>query len=82
MLMRHGVKLSLKQADVFDAISNRQEGIESETLCWMFWGDKPRREAQRVLYVTIHQINDMLGPTGIKVAAGGKGLPYRVWGAP
>ncbi len=81
VLLRHGVRLSPKQADIFDAINARRDGIEPEVLCWMFWGDKPKREAQRVLYVTIHQINDMLGSTGIKVASGGRGLPYRVWGA-
>ncbi len=82
ILMRHGVRLYPKWADFYDFVAARKDGVLGEQLIWVFWPDKPKKQAQNVLHQTVTQINSLLAPNGVKIAAGGKGLPYRVWGAP
>ncbi len=80
VLIRHGARLYPKWADFYDLIASRKEGILGEQLIWIFWPNTtPRKRAQNVLHQTVTQINSLLAPSGVKIASGGKGLPYRVW---
>ena len=80
ILMRHGARLYPKWADFYDLVASRKDGVLGEQLLWIFWPDKPKKQAQNVLHQTVTQINQLLAPAGVKIASGGKGLPYRVWG--
>jgi hypothetical protein len=77
MLLRHGVKLSPKLADIFDMI-NRTNGIDTETLCWLFYPGKPRRVAGQAVAVSINHLNDLLEPTDFVIRMENRGGPYRV----
>ena len=73
MLMRHGVLLSPKQADIFDLIENSgHRGILGEVLRYVFYPDKPRKLAQTCVSSTIHQINAVLAETPVHIVMPGK----------
>jgi hypothetical protein len=80
MLIRHGVKLSPKLADVFDMIERAgKRGITRETLAWVFYPGKSKRDAERCISVTINHINEFLEETDVHVSTLGRRLePYRV----
>ena len=64
---RYGVYFPRKKADLLDFLEPLQEGATTETLCWVFYPDKPKRAAARTVAVHINQINDMLLSTDYKI---------------
>jgi hypothetical protein len=79
MLIRHGVALSPRQADIFDLIENSGErGVLNSVLAWVFYSDKSERAARQLLAVTIHQINAVLASTDAMIKSAGNGTPYKV----
>jgi hypothetical protein len=78
MLMRHGVRLPPRCADLFDMIENTgARGVLCETLAWVFYSDKTTRAAKELVAVHINHINDFLEPTDVQIR-GGQWKPYRV----
>lgn len=83
MLVRHGVQLSPKLADIFDAIERCGKfGISKEELGVMFYGALKSREAAKTLAVNIHYINERFGwmESPIRIKSMGHGEPYRMEG--
>ena len=83
MLMRHGVRLSPRLADIFDIIEHSGDrGVTEEVLSSIFYSGRPSREAYNCIRVNISHINSHLVSTDYRVAkeAGVKGAeyPYRV----
>jgi hypothetical protein len=80
MLMRHGVKLSPKQADIYDMIEHSgSRGVLPDVLRWVFYPDSSKRNAQLGIQVHINQINDRMGEAGIQVCNEERFAPYRVY---
>ena len=80
VLIRLGVKLSPRQADIFDVISNTGErGLAQEVLADILSPGKPRRGAMRLAAVHVHTINSILEETDFAIRkAGGKFGRYRL----
>ena len=78
MLIRHGIKLSPKLADMFDMIARR--AMDAETMAWVFYPGKSMREAKRCIYVSINHINGHFASTDIRIASDTRGGLYRVLG--
>ena len=81
ILIRHGVRLSPRLADIFDAIERREKAGEfEEILAVMFYGGKPKRDAYNAIKVNIAHINDKLVETCYRIGKNGRGadVPYRV----
>jgi hypothetical protein len=77
MLMRHGVLLSPKLADIFDVIERRgRAGIFAEVLAWVVYGTSSTR-TRKALAVNISHLNDRLIEASIRIAADRYG-PYRI----
>jgi hypothetical protein len=72
MLIRHGVKLSPKKADMFDVIARVTEAdsrITVETLAGIFYPGIAAGDAKAAVRVTINQINDLLEETEITIGS-------------
>lgn len=84
MLLRHGVRLAPKQADIWDMIEHSgQLGVSDEVLVDVFFSNKPLRDAHNLLKVYVCHINDRMIEAGVKIAKDHKGrlYPYRVYPA-
>ena len=78
MLMRRGVLLSPRQADLFDFIERSGEyGVPSEVLAGVFYSGKSTRDAQACIRTTVNHINDRLEETDIELRAS-RHEPYRL----
>jgi hypothetical protein len=79
MLMRHGVRLPPRCADLFDMIEHSGlRGVLCPTLAWVFYAGKSKRAAEKLIAVHVNHINDFLEPTDVEVI-GGRWQPYRVF---
>jgi hypothetical protein len=79
VLIRHGVRLTARQAEIFDAIERAgQRGVLCEVLAGMFYPDKPRPAAEKLIAVHIHDLNNMLEETDVLITSGRWRSPYRV----
>jgi hypothetical protein len=80
LLVRHGVALSPRLADLFDLIERSgQRGIFSEVLADIFYPGKSRQAAQRCVNQNIFHLNTRLSETDLEVRSGkGSREPYRV----
>ena len=79
MLIRHGVQLPPKLADIFDLIEHSGDrGVLGEVLAWVFYPDKPKRDAQKLIAVHVHRLNDLLCSTDFQVRASHRCEPYKV----
>ena len=83
MLIRHGVKLSPRLADIFDIIEHSGDrGVTEEVLSSIFYSGRPSREAYNCIRVNVSHINSHLVSTDYRVSkeAGVRGAeyPYRV----
>lgn len=84
MLMRHGVQLSPREADLFDLIAARKnDGIHMDVLAWTWAGASKSAAAQRNLVkTTIYHINERLAATDVLIKGEGRHpVIYRVRGA-
>jgi len=81
VLVRHGIKLQRKKADILDAIEKHTThgGIALDRLAWLFYPDDPRPIACQRLRVHINQINDLLAATEWRVV--NRDGRYRLSGA-
>jgi hypothetical protein len=80
MLIRHGVRLPPKCADIFDMIEHSgRRGVLGEVLASVFYPDKDKRSARRCVAVYVNRINDFLSSTNIEVRADERGGPYVAW---
>ena len=84
MLIRHGVRLPPKLADMFDAIAGRgANGLTCETMAWMFYPNKSKRQAAQCVAANIVRLNDLLVETEIQISRSGRGQePYKVEARP
>ncbi len=80
VLVRLGVHLSPRQADIFDIVWNSDtRGTTEEVLASIFYPEKSQKHAQNVIKVTINQINAKLVETDYRVIkVRGQDNPYRV----
>jgi hypothetical protein len=81
MLMRHGVRLSPRLADLFDVIDHAGDrGVQCEVLADVFWPGKSRQRALDCVRVNIFHLNDKLSETDYEIRAGTNNYkqPYRV----
>ena len=80
LLIRHGVSLPPRCADIFDMIERAGDrGVLNEVLCWVFYSDKPKRDAARLVAVHINRINDFLQSTDVRISTSGRQVePYKV----
>jgi hypothetical protein len=77
--MRHGVRLTARQAEIFDTIERAgQRGVLCEVLAGMFYPDKPRPAAEKLIAVHIHDLNNMLEATDVLITSSRWRSPYRV----
>lgn len=68
MLVRNGVRLSPRQADIYDLIAHaKTRGIPPETLAWVFFSDKPTSSGKKTAAVHINHINDMFASTDTRI---------------
>ena len=71
ILMRCGIRLQRKKAELFDVIekyTRHGNGIELDRLAWLTYPDDPRLIArQRRVRVHINQLNDLLEATDCRV---------------
>jgi hypothetical protein len=75
-IIRGGVRLSPKLAEIFDTLS---EPASLDQLCEVFYSGKPRHDAANCVKVQIHGINDLLRETDYAICSNGKRPPtYRV----
>jgi len=87
MLIRHGVRLSPRQADLFDIIERVSQAggrISIEALVDIFYPAKPTCKAKATIKVTINHINGMLEQTGVIIKSqrpDGYRLERRVYNA-
>ncbi len=80
MLLRHGVKLSPKQADIFDHIEHSgTRGVPPDVLAWVFYPNSTKRNAQLALQVHVNQLNDRMGEAGLQICNEERFAPYRVY---
>lgn len=80
MLLRHGVRLPPRCADIYDVIANSgKRGIPCETLSWVFFPGQATRAAKKCIAVHVNRLNDFLEPTDVMIS-GGRWRPYRVVG--
>ena len=82
-LIRHGVRLSPRLADIFDIIEHSGDrGVTEEVLSTIFYSGRPSREAYNCIRVNISHINSHLVSTDYRVAKAegvrGAEYPYRV----
>jgi len=78
MLIRHGVRLSPKLADLFDMIERcGKHGVQSEVLASVFYPGKCTAVAQNCIRQNVHHLNALLAETEIEVRAS-RHEPYRV----
>lgn len=79
MLIRHGVQLPPKQADIFDMIEHSgARGVPSEVLASVFYPDKSDADGRNCVKANVWKINSRLGETDVQVKIGGRREPYRV----
>jgi hypothetical protein len=82
MLMRHGVRLPPRLADLFDMIErSKTRGVLCEVLAWVFYPGKASLAARRCVAVNVHHLNSLLEQTDVRVVGGKDGQiakPYRV----
>ena len=83
MLIRHGVRLSPRLADIFDIIEHSGErGVTEEVLASIFYSGRSAREAYNCVRVNVSHINNHLLSTDYRVAKAdgvrGAEYPYRV----
>jgi hypothetical protein len=82
LLMRHGVRLSPRLADIFDVIERRGEfGVYPETLLWLFYAGQSQRRAANTLKANIWKLNEALAETAVSVRRVDHFGPYRVVGS-
>ena len=70
LLMRHGIRLQRKKADLLDVIEKYTKqgyGIELDRLAWLTYPDDPRSIACQRVRVHINQLNDLLEATDCRV---------------
>lgn len=62
ILMRHGIRLQRKKADLLDLIEKHtaHDGISLDRLAWLTYPDDPRPAACQRVRVHINQLNDLL----------------------
>lgn len=69
MLIRHGVQLSPKQADIFDMIErSKDRGVPPAVLRDVFFANRPARAAYAGVKAFVWQINEKLAETDLCVA--------------
>jgi hypothetical protein len=80
VLVRYGVRLSPKLADIFDAI---ELGISKKELAYMFYGNGGAA-AIRSLVTSVNHINRAFEwmESPVRVRSSGHNLPYQVLGKP
>lgn len=79
MLVRHGVLLSPKLADIFDMIERSgRRGVLPGILASVFYPNQSNKAARRALAVSVNHINDKLAATDVRVRMGARLEPYRV----
>lgn len=82
MLVRHGVRLSPRLADLFDMIEHSgKRGILGEVLAWVFYPGKNAHAARRCVITNINHLNSFLEETDVRVISGGHAgdvKPYRI----
>lgn len=79
MLMRHGVQLPPKLADLLDMIERvGKRGITTETLSWVFYPDKSRKDAANCVKANIWRLNDLLVSTDFQIRPETRGGSYRL----
>ena len=84
LLMRHGIKLSPKKADLLDAIEDASKGrggIEISVLVGMLYPGVSKQVALARLRVQISQLNSLLLSTNHRVVSPRRGL-YRFHSEP
>ena len=78
MLMRHGVRLSPRCADLLDMIEHSgTRGVPEEILVSVFYPDKSTRDAKNCVKVNVSHINNYLQSTDVRVVKN-RDEPYRV----
>jgi hypothetical protein len=80
MLVRHGVRLSPKKADLFDMIDNVTRAgsrISLISLAEIFYPRASLDHGRNCVKATVHQINDLLESTDVMIRAG-RGDGYRI----
>ena len=84
MLMRHGVRLPPRCADLFDMIEHSgKRGVTREVLAWVFYPGKSKRDAERLVSVHINHINSFLESGDVRIKLSCRRFePYRVVGLP
>jgi hypothetical protein len=79
MLMRHGVHLPPKLADLFDTIERTGEaGISTEVLRGVLYPGKSTRDARNCVKAQVYHLNDLLAETDIEVRASSHDPYYKV----
>jgi hypothetical protein len=78
VLIRHGVRLSPRLADLFDMIERSgANGVASDVLIGVFYPDRALAAARACLKSNISHLNAVLAETEFEVRAG-RYQPYRV----
>jgi hypothetical protein len=79
---RHGVRLTGKQAEIFDVIErgddNGDGGIQPARLMSAVYPGVPHKHAYNRIKVNISNINNKFALTDIRVRSGGWNVGYRV----
>ena len=78
LLIRHGVRLSPRLADIFDVIAHSGKyGIEPEVLAGVLYPGKPLGDARRCIATNVAFINLRFEETDLRLRAS-RGSPYRL----
>lgn len=70
MLVRFGIKLTPKKAEILDMITSVTKGrggIEAESLGWVFYPGEAKRIATQRVKAHVCQINDLLVSTHYRI---------------
>ena len=79
LLVRHGVRLSPKLADLFDLIERSGgRGVHMDVLVNVFHPDRSMQNARQCLAVNITHLNERLVETDLQVKADRQERLYRV----
>lgn len=81
MMMRFGVRLTPKKADIFDMLLSRSRAggyLECDTLGWTFFPGQSKKRAGQTVRSHMSQLRDLFVSTDIKITYGHSG--YRITG--
>ena len=70
VLIRRGVKLQHRKAELFDLIdkyTDNADGIALDRLAWLLYPDDPKPTACQRIRVHINQLNDLLEATDYRI---------------